>query len=96
MGFPKAIKAHKANNLVEAEKQYERALQQNLRIQCFTKITVLLVQLAKHEKAEQVYQKGLTLFPKIITFRNYANLLRRRRPAVAAHYYTVHKTNLFR
>lgn len=90
MGFPKAIEAHKANNLVEAEKQYERAFQQNFQNPVlYQNYGSLLVKLEKYEKAEKVYQKGLALFPRHHNIlRNYANLLRRRRPAVAVHYYT--------
>ena len=89
MGLPKALAAHKKNNLVEAEKEYERAFLQNVQNPVlYQNYGALLVKLAKPEKAEQVYQRGLKHFPRHHQIlRNYANFLRRRRPSASVHFY---------
>lgn len=89
MGLPAAIKAHGANDLVEAERHYKRALAQNSTAPVlFQNYGSLLASIGKSELAAEIYKKGLNLYPdnhNII--RNYANLLRTKSPSTAISLY---------
>lgn len=85
MGLPRALKAHNANDLREAEIHYKRAFEQNNTPPVlFQNYGSLLAAIGKHKLAGQIYQKGLVLYPNnhhII--RNYANLLRKNTPTAS-------------
>ena len=82
MGLPKAIKAHAANDLLEAEKQYERAYNQNVQSSVlFQNYGSLLAKIGKKDKQKKSIKRS-SLHPNNHTIlRNYANLLRRSKPS---------------
>lgn len=83
MGLPRALRAHGAKDLVEAEIHYKRALDQNITVPIlFQNYGSLLASTGKPELAGKIYRRGLALHPNnhhII--RNYANLLRSKAPS---------------
>ena len=82
MGLPAAFRAHQKGDLKLASKHYKRALdQKDFQPALFQNYGAILRELGAVDKAEKIYNKGLTLFPKHRGIRlNYANLIRSSRP----------------
>ena len=89
MGLPAALKAHKDGNSKLACQHYQRALEQkDHKPVLFQNYGALLREQGELKRAAQIYQHGLTLFPKDRGIRsNYANLLRSTRPFSALDIY---------
>ena len=89
MGLPRAIKAHAANLLGEAEVHYRRAYEQgNTNEILYQNFGALLKKLGKIEESSALFEEGLKRYPKhpgII--RNYANQLRKSSPSYAIELY---------
>ena len=89
MGLPRAIKAHAANLLGEAEIHYRRAYEQgNANEILYQNFGALLKKLGKIEESSALFEEGLKRYPKhpgII--RNYANQLRKSSPSYAIELY---------
>jgi tetratricopeptide (TPR) repeat protein len=82
MGLPLAIAAHREGRLEEAERQYQRALQQGQQEAfLFQNYGALLRKLGRHEEALQIYNRGATLHPNHAgILANRGNLLRESAP----------------
>ena len=82
MGLPKALAAHASNDLAVAMREYQRAFDQNLiDPRLYQNYGSLLAKSGKVEEAENVYSKGISLFPdNHAILRNYANFNRKLKP----------------
>lgn len=89
MGLPRALEAHAANLLGEAEAQYRRAYQQGQINEIFYQnFAALLKRVGKTDEARQFFEEGLTRYPCHPGIkRNYANLLRHSSPGYAIELY---------
>ncbi len=89
MGLPRAIKAHGAGNLGEAELHYRRAYDQGDRPDIlYQNFGVLLKKVGNIEQARLLFEEGMTAYPKHAGIkRNYANLLRKTQPSYAVELY---------
>ena len=78
MGLPAALNAHHNSDLNLAAHHYERALeQQDYKPILFQNYGALLRSVGKNDKAREIYNQGLDLFPKDRGIRlNYANLVK--------------------
>ena len=89
MGLTLALKAHGKGDLDEASAQYKRALDQGVEDpRLFGNFGALLKSEGKLTEAENVYLRGLELFPEETTIlRNYSNLVRDKRPIYSLELY---------
>lgn len=89
MGLPRALKAHGAGSLEEAEIHYRRAYEQGQKTDIlYQNFGALLKKVGKIEQASLLFEEGITFYPKHAGIkRNYANLLRAKRPAYAIELY---------
>ena len=77
MGLPAAIKAHTKHDFKNAKFHYERALsQKSFSIALFQNYGALLREIGEPERAKDIYDQGLKLFPESDGIKkNYINLL---------------------
>ena len=89
MGLPRALKAHAANLVTEAEAHYRRAHQQGQVNEIFYQnFGALLKKQGKTAESEKLFEEGLQRYPHHPgILRNYANLLRERKPSYAIELY---------
>ncbi len=89
MGLPRALKAHAANLLSEAEAHYRRAHQQGqVNAIFYQNFGALLKKQGKTAESEKFFEEGLQRYPHHPgILRNYANLLRERKPSYAIELY---------
>ena len=89
MGLPRAIKAHAANLLGEAEEHYRRAYKQGQVNEIFYQnFGALLNKQGKYDESRRIYEEGLRRYPKHPgILRNYANQLRREKPSYSVELY---------
>lgn len=89
MGLQRAIEAHRVDDLVEAERQYQRAFdQKKSNAVLFQNYGSLLALIGKHSQAEIVYRRGLEIHPNNHQInRNFANLLRKSKPSASIQLY---------
>ncbi len=89
MGLPRALKAHAANLLGEAEENYRRAHQQGqVNEVLYQNFGALLKQQGKLDEAARFFEEGLRRYPRHHGIqRNYANLLRQDKPSYAIELY---------
>ena len=89
MGLPRALKAHGAGSLEEAELHYRRAYDQGQKTDIlYQNFGALLKKVGKIDQATLLFEEGINSFPQHPGIkRNYANLLRANRPAYAIELY---------
>lgn len=89
MGLPSAMRAHRDKDYPLALKHYQRALDQGVyEPVLFQNYGSLLRETGKPDIAKNIYQKGLSLFPKDEGIRqNFANLIRSSSPWAALDLY---------
>ena len=89
MGLPRALKAHGAGFLEEAELHYRRAYEQGSKTEVlYQNFGALLKKAGKIEQATLLFEEGISSYPQHAGIkRNYANLLRTSRPAYAIELY---------
>lgn len=89
MGLPRALKAHGAGFLEEAELHYRRAYEQGSKTEVlYQNFGALLKKAGKIEQATLLFEEGISSYPQHAGIkRNYANLLRINRPAYAIELY---------
>ena len=89
MGLNLALKAHSEGNLVLAEEQYKRALDQNTNSHVlYQNYGALLRSLERIDESINCYQTGLEKFPNNVDIMlNYANALRASRPVSSLELY---------
>ncbi len=89
MGFPRALKAHAANKLDEAEIEYRRAYGQGQVNEIFFQnFVALLKQQGKIDESRKFCEEGIRRYPRHAgILRNYANLLRHEQPSYAIELY---------
>ena len=89
MGLPRAIEAHRANDLNAAETHYRRAYEQGQVNETFYQnFGALLRQQGKLNESKKFYEEGLRRFPTHHGIkRNYANQLRHEKPSYAIELY---------
>ncbi len=89
MGFPRALKAHAANKLDEAETEYRRAYEQGQVNEIFFQnFAALLRKQGKTDESRKFFEEGISRFPRHMgILRNYANQLRDEKPSYAIELY---------
>ncbi|MDC0165491.1 hypothetical protein OAI49_00655 [Synechococcus sp. AH-558-M21] len=89
MGLPRAIQAHAANQLEEAEIHYRRTYSQGITNEIFYQnFGALLKKLGKTDESALLFEEGIKLYPKHAGIkRNYANQLRNVQPTYAVELY---------
>ena len=89
MGLPRAMKAHAANKLDEAEVHYRRAYEQGQVNEIFYQnFAALLKKQGKSDEAHKFFEEGIRRYPRHTgIMRNYANLLRYEKPSHAIELY---------
>ena len=89
MGLPRALKAHAANKLEEAETEYRRALEQGqVNEILFQNFAALLRKQGKNDESRKLYEEGIRRYPNHAgILRNYANQLRLEKPSYAVELY---------
>ena len=89
MGLPRAIEAHRVNDLNGAEMHYRRAYEQGQVNEIFYQnFGALLRQQGKLDESKKFYEEGLRRFPRHHGIkRNYANQLRHEKPIYAIELY---------
>ena len=89
MGFPRALKAHAANQLDDAEIEYRRAYDQGQVNEIFFQnFSALLRKQGKIDESKKFCEEGIRRYPLHTgILRNYANLLRFEQPCYAIELY---------
>jgi len=89
MGLNLALKAHSEGNLVLAEEQYKRALDQNTNSHVlYQNYGALLRSLERIDESIKCYQTGLDKYPNNVDIMlNYANILRESHPVSSLELY---------
>lgn len=89
MGLPRAIKAHAANLLGEAEIHYRRAYEQGKATDVlYQNFGALLKKIGKFDEARKILEEGVSRYPSHPGIkRNLANQLRKKQPFYAIELY---------